>query len=155
MVLLSGVFFFKQKTAYEMRIIDWSSDVCSSDLLDGARLHRLDGRLGQHRGVDIPLLGQPGLDHHLRAVAMWHHMFVRLDLLDQLQRFHRGDDRLAGGEALHAAIRLGHGVVQMRMLVENVDHLEVMRSEEHTSELQSLMRISSAVFCLKKKTKIK
>src|SRR3546814_16329247 len=29
------VFFFKQKTAYEMRISDWSSDVCSSDLLDG------------------------------------------------------------------------------------------------------------------------
>src|SRR3546814_18003985 len=29
-------FFFKQKTAYEMRISDWSSDVCSSDLLDGA-----------------------------------------------------------------------------------------------------------------------
>src|SRR3546814_4512506 len=28
------VFFFKQKTAYEMRIIDWSSDVCSSDLKD-------------------------------------------------------------------------------------------------------------------------
>src|SRR3546814_5801389 len=29
---MSGVFFFKQKTAYEMRISDWSSDVCSSDL---------------------------------------------------------------------------------------------------------------------------
>src|SRR3546814_9538098 len=32
-------FFFKQKTAYEMRISDWSSDVCSSDLLGLARLH--------------------------------------------------------------------------------------------------------------------
>src|SRR3546814_6253980 len=31
-------FFFKQKTAYEMRISDWSSDVCSSDLLQGQRL---------------------------------------------------------------------------------------------------------------------
>src|SRR3546814_7142685 len=31
--ILSFVFFFKQKTAYEMRISDWSSDVCSSDLL--------------------------------------------------------------------------------------------------------------------------
>src|SRR3546814_3575311 len=31
-------FFFKQKTAYEMRISDWSSDVCSSDLPDGQRL---------------------------------------------------------------------------------------------------------------------
>src|SRR3546814_1346539 len=32
-VLYIGVFFFKQKTAYEMRISDWSSDVCSSDLV--------------------------------------------------------------------------------------------------------------------------
>src|SRR3546814_7996143 len=33
-------FFFKQKTAYEMRISDWSSDVCSSDLLERAKLAR-------------------------------------------------------------------------------------------------------------------
>src|SRR3546814_3881566 len=33
--MLVVVFFFKQKTAYEMRISDWSSDVCSSDLLTG------------------------------------------------------------------------------------------------------------------------
>src|SRR3546814_2362069 len=41
-------FFFKQKTAYEMRISDWSSDVCSSDLdlLDGKRaeIQRIEGR---------------------------------------------------------------------------------------------------------------
>src|SRR3546814_4440840 len=35
--MLMGFFFFKQKTAYEMRISDWSSDVCSSDLTDRAR----------------------------------------------------------------------------------------------------------------------
>src|SRR3546814_6997251 len=34
--MIFGFFFFKQKTAYEMRISDWSSDVCSSDLLNGA-----------------------------------------------------------------------------------------------------------------------
>src|SRR3546814_2120493 len=33
LVVISSVFFFKQKTAYEMRISDWSSDVCSSDLI--------------------------------------------------------------------------------------------------------------------------
>src|SRR3546814_8884408 len=33
-VILSLFFFFKQKTAYEMRISDWSSDVCSSDFLE-------------------------------------------------------------------------------------------------------------------------
>src|SRR3546814_1539677 len=37
MVLKSELFFFKQKTAYEMRISDWSSDVCSSDLRNCAR----------------------------------------------------------------------------------------------------------------------
>src|SRR3546814_3556013 len=37
-------FFFKQKTAYEMRISDWSSDVCSSDLANVAPEHRLDPR---------------------------------------------------------------------------------------------------------------
>src|SRR3546814_7501023 len=39
-------FFFKQKTAYEMRISDWSSDVCSSDLL-GLRWRRPPGRRGR------------------------------------------------------------------------------------------------------------
>src|SRR3546814_9550692 len=41
-------FFFKQKTAYEMRISDWSSDVCSSDLLQ-RQIQRLD-RAGLYRG---------------------------------------------------------------------------------------------------------
>src|SRR3546814_2238212 len=36
------LFFFKQKTAYELRISDWSSDVCSSDLLDPAVWRRFD-----------------------------------------------------------------------------------------------------------------
>src|SRR3546814_4030540 len=38
-----SVFFFKQKTAYDMRISDWSSDVCSSDLADAALDQLLDG----------------------------------------------------------------------------------------------------------------
>src|SRR3546814_3108169 len=39
--MLSVFFFFKQKTAYEMRISDWSSDVCSSDLLGAGRIGRV------------------------------------------------------------------------------------------------------------------
>src|SRR3546814_2342501 len=39
-VLMLFFFFFKQKTAYEMRISDWSSDVCSSDLCRGGHCHR-------------------------------------------------------------------------------------------------------------------
>src|SRR3546814_6885504 len=48
-------FFFKQKTAYDMRISDWSSDVCSSDL-DRRRGRRLaDGALiAQHQGLNSP-----------------------------------------------------------------------------------------------------
>src|SRR3546814_20030529 len=41
---MSFFFFFKQKTAYEMRISDWSSDVCSSDLLPAADFHALMAR---------------------------------------------------------------------------------------------------------------
>src|SRR3546814_1129337 len=45
-------FFFKQKTAYEMRISDWSSDVCSSDLLELGQIEAVEGRrvAAQHLG---------------------------------------------------------------------------------------------------------
>src|SRR3546814_4401860 len=46
------VFFFKQKTAYEMRISDWSSDVCSSDLFGGDLVARLDPGVERDVGVD-------------------------------------------------------------------------------------------------------
>src|SRR3546814_5763430 len=112
------VFFFKQKTAYEMRISDWSSDVCSSDLLGREPQTNLliigmtsranaRGLLFWLVSKIFPGVGQQLLD--LRDVAM-----VRLD--------------------------------RIRQQVHNDT-----RSEEHTSELQSLMRISFAVFCLKNK----
>src|SRR3546814_3210280 len=51
------VFFFKQKTAYEMRISDWSSDVCSSDLVAaGAWSHRLAAQIGDK----VPLESERG-----------------------------------------------------------------------------------------------
>src|SRR3546814_7470514 len=53
------VFFFKQKTAYEMRISDWSSDVCSSDLLIEASPQRRRGRRHGY-GCDAPGGGPPG-----------------------------------------------------------------------------------------------
>src|SRR3546814_7335228 len=59
------VCFFKQKTAYEMRISDWSSDVCSSDLqIRGIGQVRIPGRLQRRRltrlvlGVAAPQIGQ-------------------------------------------------------------------------------------------------
>src|SRR3546814_5354369 len=61
-------FFFKQKTAYELRISDWSSDVCSSDLdTDGTGLPRGPGevqgnraRVGDRRGGHLPAIGRAG-----------------------------------------------------------------------------------------------
>src|SRR3546814_255930 len=51
----SVVFFFKQKTAYEVRISDWSSDVCSSDLLSDCSSGKEGGNLGQiTRGSAVP-----------------------------------------------------------------------------------------------------
>src|SRR3546814_6742592 len=66
-------FFFKQKTAYEMRISDWSSDVCSSDLTVGVWVGRPDG---------TPLPGQYG------AVTALPLMF---EVIDSLPR-RRGDN---------------------------------------------------------------
>src|SRR3546814_5474007 len=48
------IFFFKQKTAYEMRISDWSSDVCSSDLCDPPALTKKSKRV-----LDLPTMGSP------------------------------------------------------------------------------------------------
>src|SRR3546814_1586165 len=67
--LLLICFFFKQKTAYEMRISDWSSDVCSSDLLVGERLLALHAG----GGYEIPDIGVV----ELRDLYFWHGQLVR------------------------------------------------------------------------------
>src|SRR3546814_8571365 len=149
------LFFFKQKTAYEMLISDWSSDVCSSDLHELALAGAPDLRLtvGARRhdaGVRLDI----GLMHRLGGVAARDHdlgrgeagVGVAQDELDPLRDIRRRFRfrRDAGGEDV---------VVQQRRTVRHrVLHVDD-RSEEHTSELQSLMRISSAVFCLTTKTK--
>src|SRR3546814_2095111 len=54
------IFVFKQKTAYEMRISDWSSDVCSSDRIgDGADVGRRIGEAKRHHGRHHREPGQP------------------------------------------------------------------------------------------------
>src|SRR3546814_8373013 len=97
-----------------MRISDWSSDVCSSDL----------GRLvaaGVDSGYDLAVARQARCREHGPA--------------------RRGD--LLVRAAVAADVSADTGLAAQR------------RSEEHTSELQSLMRISYAIFCLKKKKKTK
>src|SRR3546814_8611364 len=60
------VCFFKQKTAYEMRISDWSSDVCSSDLPEGKPVDPIRVEERQPPG---PLLGGPGGTVHLHELG--------------------------------------------------------------------------------------
>src|SRR3546814_2772483 len=66
--MLYSFFFFKQKTAYEMRISDWSSDVCSSDLpgnltrLDELRRRRIEHLIGHQRCGNLPAFRGPVQD---------------------------------------------------------------------------------------------
>src|SRR3546814_92441 len=61
MLLIYSILFFKQKTAYEMRISDWSSDVCSSDLFEAIAVERADAAeipiIRVARDADMPHLG--------------------------------------------------------------------------------------------------
>src|SRR3546814_1003392 len=115
-----------------MRISDWSSDVCSSDLR-----RRSGGQTGG-RGRDC------------RSVLWRHRQRLGIGLVGGGRR----DGRLAIGlafELLGRLLPLGE-----RALFGDDGGFDLVgRSEEHTSELQSLMRISYAVFCLKKKKKKK
>src|SRR3546814_2398126 len=101
------LFFFKQKTAYEVRISGWSSDVCSSDLF----FWHLDG-------MPMANIAPP-----------------KASVLSCRKK------SPTGGQTQFASTFAAYDALSD----------EEKRSEEHTSELQSLMRISYAVFCLKKK----
>src|SRR3546814_3670395 len=142
---LNCFFFFKQKTAYEMRISDWSSDVCSSDLPDGPDLP--GGLLGTAFTV-LHCTGRIGRmvqrDDFIRARAAPRRQPPAL-FKDQQQVF---DDPVL--QRVGKLYRIAIGYVALRVRDGNVA-IGSHRSEEHTSELQSLMRISYAVFCLKKK----
>src|SRR3546814_8688415 len=138
-----------------MRISDWSSDVCSSDLLSAfaPRQERFD-QLHRQREQDRGTLLPGDLGQRLQVAQLDRTRVAA----EQLGRLHQLLGRLLlafGMDHLGAAHALGlglpgdgadHGLVE-------VDVLDLDRSEEHTSELQSLMRISYAVFCLKKKKK--
>src|SRR3546814_10773867 len=104
-----------------MRISDWSSDVCSSDLVAG--------------DIFRPELGD-GPRHQARA-----------------GRYHPRHPERGRGSAQEPG-RGGHRLYRRRGGAGRYPVRQDHRSEEHTSELQSLMRISYAVFCLKKKKKI-
>src|SRR3546814_4072409 len=126
--------FFKQKTAYDMRISDWSSDVCSSDLafLPRARSTSRQASLGDRcrsgRPDQLPQAGPARPDGRTRWSCL--------------------NRPFAMPEPVHAWKFLNQPIFAQETATN-----PAKRSEAHTSELQSLMRISYAVFCLKKKKK--
>src|SRR3546814_2821593 len=123
-----------------MRISDWSSDVCSSDLIfcvlesHNARNADVEPKSQNFIG-EIPAGCEAMDDAFIRSLPHFLRQYLRRISLgvarmhnDRQPAFSRGS--YVGAEAAF---------------------LLLARSEEHTSELQSLMRISYAVFCLKKK----
>src|SRR3546814_10099322 len=114
-----------------MRISDWSSDVCSSDL--------------------------PGFLQIARPFAAGRE---KIDLKDEHVVLRRLDDIFERGVRHEPAVPIPDAIEldrrpagRQRARGEDVARVEALalRTEEHTSELQSLMRIPYAVFCLKKK----
>src|SRR3546814_1995975 len=111
-----------------MRVSDWSSDVCSSDLLHAPIGLQLHVAADQSLGVDQAPVAEARAEPQAGGVL---------------------DERLLVDRAKQAA------ALEIGRHHRHDVGAELGRSEEHTSELQSLMRISYAVFCLKKKnTKI-
>src|SRR3546814_3729157 len=144
-IVLFVFFFFKQKTAYEMRISDWSSDVCSSDLppdtavcerswmtresylIGYARVSKGDDQSNATQRRALDALGCKRVFEETASGGRWD----RPKLLEMIGQLREGDV----------------------VVVWKLDRLSrsLKRSEEHTSEIQSLKRISYAVFGLQNK----
>src|SRR3546814_6600275 len=116
-----------------MRISDWSSDVCSSDLLEQALALNEGERAAGSSETDRP--ESPVID---LCYLSWT-SFALGEPEQALAQCRRSLDVAAARGASYD------------LVVANGNACYLHRSEEHTSELQSLMRISYAVFCLQKK----
>src|SRR3546814_9340925 len=132
-------FVFKQKTAYEMRISDWSSDVCSSDLRSICPRHQ------NHASgtTNTTPMRRP----HRRW--MYSHQKIVLNssrLMPAFTCWYSGIWRYSAKSRSHSAWLSGGRapLIGAHSMIESPD--SVSRSAEHTSELQSLMRISYAVY---------
>src|SRR3546814_1703628 len=124
-----------------MRISDWSSDVCSSDLgtLQVPREQFFAGL--KHHGVDtVTVIGVAADYCVMWAIRGLLDRGFKVEVVEHLTAGIQRDMQQTIDEEFPGQVSLIHQGT-----------LSSWRSEEHTSELQSLMRISYAVFCLKKK----
>src|SRR3546814_9990287 len=139
-----------------MRISDWSSDVCSSDLLlqyafeqrasdihleprrdTGYIRFRIDGVMQKVFELPAPVM---------TAVTARIKILARMDVAEK-RRPQDGRIKTRSASGREVELRISNMPTAFGEKVV----MRIFRSEEHTSELQSLMRISYAVFCLKKK----
>src|SRR3546814_6460426 len=126
-----------------MRISDWSSDVCSSDLDVDGQVETLAHQRRAHRVLAALVELVQFAQHRQLAVAV---DALALEEAAQQLAVVEPDGEFADCQCVE------HRRDHRRDLGVMARRQRVLRSEEHTSELQSLMRISYAVFCLKKKT---
>src|SRR3546814_3156846 len=143
-----------------MRISDWSSDVCSSDLAEQS-LQCGKRRLGAHLpALALDAVEQRGfLSAHISASADAHLQRERRDAVGRQPdgRLHRIYRKGIFAADVDIAMRRADGMGRDRHPLDQAERIAFhqhairkgARSEEHTSELQSLMRNSYAVFCLK------
>src|SRR3546814_3572934 len=135
-----------------MRISDWSSDVCSSDLLMLDALPRAKALLGD-RGYDADWFRKALAERGITAcIPSKRNRKAPIPHDALLYRQRHKIENMFGGlkdwRRIHTRYdRCAHTFMSAICIAATV----IFRSEEHTSELQSLMRISYAVFCLKNK----
>src|SRR3546814_10842380 len=128
-----------------MRISDGSSDVGSSDLTGGGSLEHAEAEyIGRASGY------LKALDD-FRAVPLRTASGGIPVTVGDVATVQIGPDTRRGIAELNGEGEVAGGVIVMREGKNAREVIDGVRSEEHTSELQSLMRISYAVFCLKKK----
>src|SRR3546814_3637239 len=143
-----------------MRISDWSSDVCSSDLLDGVRFRTVNvigavllgcttnagngnvtGAIDTYNGAEnINVLGC--------TIRYFTYAGIKIQNSSNINVI--GNIVTEGAKPTAANTNASYGIITASGIRSSVVQ-QYHRSEEQTSELQSLMRISYAVFCLKKK----
>src|SRR3546814_9151096 len=145
------VFFFKQKTAYEMRISDWSSDVCSSDLQTLELLRVATGQKSyavrtEAHGISAVVINGVGAIPTDRSgrihVRFGPHADERFVSAADVLSGEVGAERLAGrlvlvGASVPPNIWGDTAISGARRIASCLARSR--RSEEHTSELQSLM----------------